>query len=66
MLGLPYFYLVKLSRCNVEYDDVIHCCIITGSYDGRVGQIVNTCQDNEAIEKGQPGAVMYDQNIRET
>ncbi len=37
-----------------------------GSYDGRLGKIVYTCKDDEAIAQGAPGAKMYDQNIRET
>ena len=42
------------------------CICAAGSYDGRQGKIVYTCKDNEAIEKGAPGAAMYDHNIRET
>ncbi|XP_048256042.1 serine-rich adhesin for platelets-like isoform X4 [Haliotis rufescens] len=37
-----------------------------GSYDGRHGNIVYQCKDDEAIAKGIPGAKMFDQNIRET
>ena len=37
-----------------------------GSYDGRLGQIVYTCKDDEKIAQGVSGAKMYDQNIRET
>jgi hypothetical protein len=37
-----------------------------GSYDGRAGQIVYSCEDDEAIAQGSPGATMYDHNIRET
>ena len=37
-----------------------------GSYDGRLGEIVYQCKDDEAIAQGAPGAQMYDQNIRET
>lgn len=46
------------SSSSASYDE--------GSYDGRAGQIVYTCQDDEAIAQGSPGAVMFDQNIRET
>ena len=37
-----------------------------GSYDGREGEIIYACQDDEAIAQGLPGAKMYDQNIGET
>jgi len=37
-----------------------------GSYDGREGDIIYQCRDDEAIAQGLPGAKMYDQNIRET
>ncbi|XP_041358194.1 uncharacterized protein LOC121375047 isoform X2 [Gigantopelta aegis] len=37
-----------------------------GSYDGRHGNIVYQCKDDEAIAQGIPGAKMFDQNIRET
>ncbi len=46
------------SQESLSYDE--------GSYDGRLGQITYKCKDDEAIEAGQPGAVMFDQNIRET
>ncbi|XP_050401623.1 uncharacterized protein LOC126818329 isoform X2 [Patella vulgata] len=37
-----------------------------GSYDGRQGKIVYSCQDDVVIASGVPGAQMFDQNIRET
>lgn len=37
-----------------------------GSYDGRQGNIIYSCKDDEAIAQGIPGAKMFDQNIRET
>lgn len=46
------------SQESLSYDE--------GSYDGRLGQITYKCKDDEAIEAGQPGAHMFDQNIRET
>ena len=46
------------SQSSVSFDE--------GSYDGRLGQIVYTCKDDESIQSGDPGASMYDQNIRET
>lgn len=36
-----------------------------GSYDGREGSIVYQCKDDVAIASGAPGAMMFDQNIRE-
>lgn len=36
-----------------------------GSYDGREGSIVYQCKDDVAIALGAPGAMMFDQNIRE-
>ena len=37
-----------------------------GSYDSQQGAVVYSCQDDEAIAQGVPGAQMFDQNIRET
>ncbi|XP_062568564.1 uncharacterized protein LOC134230741 isoform X4 [Saccostrea cucullata] len=36
-----------------------------GSYDGREGSIVYQCKDDVTIASGAPGAMMFDQNIRE-
>ena len=46
------------SSDSVSFDE--------GSYDGRAGQIVYQCKDDEAIARGRPGAAMFDQSIRET
>ena len=46
------------SQSSISYDE--------GSYDGRRGEIVYQCKDDEAIAEGAPGAKMFDQNIRET
>ena len=46
------------SQSSVSYDEA--------SYDGRAGKIEYSCQDDEVIAAGVPGATMYDQDIRET
>ena len=45
------------SQSSVSYDEA--------SYDGRAGKIEYSCQDDEVIAAGVPGATMYDQDIRE-
>ena len=46
------------SQSSVSYDEA--------SYDSRAGKIEYSCQDDEVIAAGAPGATMYDQDIRET
>ncbi|XP_070194306.1 serine-rich adhesin for platelets-like isoform X4 [Littorina saxatilis] len=54
------------EEADTESDDDSTTSFEEGSYDGREGDIIYQCRDDEAIAEGAPGATMYDQNIRET